>query len=179
MLQYAQTFTKSRDFWWRLFPFVVGIALSRGLPIVDAKPVSEVQPIQTNSNQASGGILAAGVLTMNLEVCEGEWFPEDEHGPSVKVFALAEKGKPAQIPGPMIRVRQGTVIHLQVQNLISVVVVMHGMHSRPRKEDDVLEIPAGASREVSFTAENPAPTTTGRAREEKLSMVGRTTKIAN
>ena len=99
--------------------------------------------------------MADGVLTITLEVREGEWFPEDEHGPSVKVFALAEKGKPAQIPGPMIRVRQGTVIHLHLQNLISPTVVMHGMHSRPGKEDDVLEIPPGATRDVSFTAGEP------------------------
>src|SRR5438477_12854618 len=90
--------------------------------------------IEGNSNQTSGGTMTASGLTMNLEVREGEWFPEDEHGPSVKVFALAEKGKPLQIPGPMIRVRQGTVIHLHLQNLISATVIMHGMHSRPGKQ---------------------------------------------
>ena len=120
---------------------------------------AESQPaaarIQANSNQASGGAMADGVFTVHLEVREGEWFPEDEHGPSVKVLALAEKGKSAQIPGPMIRVRQGTTIHLQLDNLISATVIMHGMHSRPGKEDDVLEVPIGASREVSFVAGEP------------------------
>jgi FtsP/CotA-like multicopper oxidase with cupredoxin domain len=111
--------------------------------------------VQANSNQTSAGTMADGVLTITLEVREGEWFPEDEHGPSVKVFALAEKGKPAQIPGPMIRVRQGTVIHLHLQNLISATVVMHGLHSRPGQEDDSLEIPTGATRDVSFTAGEP------------------------
>jgi FtsP/CotA-like multicopper oxidase with cupredoxin domain len=111
--------------------------------------------IQANSNQASGGTMAGGVLTITLEVREGEWFPEDEHGPSVKVFALAEKGKPAQIPGPMIRVRQGTVIHLHLQSLISATVVMHGMHSRPGKENDTFEVPTGAARDVSFIAGEP------------------------
>ena len=99
--------------------------------------------------------MAGGVLSINFEVREGEWFPEDEQGQSVRVFALAEKGKPAQIPGPMIRVRQGTVIRLHLQNLISAAVIMHGMHARPGREDDVLEVPAGAVREVSFTAGAP------------------------
>lgn len=111
--------------------------------------------IHANSNQAAAGIMANGVLAINLEVREGEWFPEDERGPSVKVFALAEKGKAAQIPGPMIRVLQGTTIHLHLQNLITATVVMHGMHSRPGKEDDTLEVPAGAVRDVTFKAGKP------------------------
>ena len=133
----------------------VGIALSGCCGIVDAQPASEIPRIQANSNQIPGGILTDGVLTIDLEVREGEWFPEDEHGPSVKVFALAEKGKPAQIPGPMIRVRQGTVIRVRLQNLISASVVMHGMHARPGTEADVLEVPPGAVRELRFSAGEP------------------------
>jgi FtsP/CotA-like multicopper oxidase with cupredoxin domain len=55
----------------------------------------------------------------------------------------------------MIRVRQGTAIHLHLQNLISATVVMHGMHSRPGKEDDILEIPVESARDVTFTAGEP------------------------
>ncbi len=116
----------------------------------DAKP--GVERIQVNSNQAPGGVLANGVLTIDLEVREGEWFPEDDHGPSLKVFALAERGKPAQNPGPLIRVPEGTTIHARIHNLIPTAVVMHGMHARPGKADDVLEIPVGETREVTFQA---------------------------
>ncbi len=117
--------------------------------------ISGPQRIQANSNRTPAGVLAAGVLTVNFEVREGEWFPEDEHGPSVKIFALAEPGKPAQVPGPLVRAREGTSIHAHIHNLLSVAVMMHGMHSRPGKEEDVLEIPSGEARDVTFLAGEP------------------------
>ncbi len=58
---------------------------------VPAQAVSEERRIQANSNRTAGGILVDGVLTIDLEIREGEWFPEDAQGPSIKVFALAEK----------------------------------------------------------------------------------------
>ena len=122
---------------------------------VPAQAVSEERRIETNSNQVPGGILVHSVLTIDLEIREGEWFPEDEHGPSIKVFALAEKGKPAHIPGPMIRVPQGTNIHLIVHNLIAKDVSIHGMHTRPGKNDDTFEVPGGSTREVTFSSGAP------------------------
>jgi FtsP/CotA-like multicopper oxidase with cupredoxin domain len=55
----------------------------------------------------------------------------------------------------LIRIREGTTIHAQIHNLLAVDVVMHGLHSRPGKTDDVLEIPSGQAREVSFPAGEP------------------------
>jgi manganese oxidase len=134
--------------------FGLSMALSSGL-YVHAAPISTPERIQANSNQTPGGVLANEVLTINLEVREGEWFPEDEHGQSLKVFTLAEEGKPAQIPGPLIRVRTGTTIHASVHNALAKEVVMHGLHSRPGKVDDVINIPAGETRDATFPAGNP------------------------
>src|SRR6476659_8396311 len=120
-----------------------------------AGPTSGADRIQANSNHAPAGGLADGVLTINLDVREGEWFPEDEPGPSVKIFALAERGKPAQIPGPLIRVRTGTTIHASVHNALAKEVVMHGLHSRPGKADDVIHIPPGETRDATFPAGEP------------------------
>ena len=131
------------------------IALLGCCGIVPAQAVSEMQRIQTNSNRTAGGILVDGVLTIDLEIREGEWFPEDEHGPSIKVFALAEKGKPAQIPGPMIRIPQGTEIHVIVHNLITKDVSIHGMHTRPGKNDDTFDVPGGSTRDVTFSSGAP------------------------
>ena len=133
----------------------LGIALPGRWAMLSAQPVSEMQRIQTNSNRSAGGSLVDGVLTINLEIREGEWFPEDEHGPSIKVFALAEKGKPAQIPGPVIRIPQGTNIHVIIHNLITRDVSIHGMHTRPGKNDDTFELPSGSIREVTFSSGAP------------------------
>ncbi len=140
---------------WFLGPLGLGIALFGICPPAAANPISEFERIQANSNRVPGGSLVNEVLTIDLEVREGEWFPEEEAGPSVKVYALAEREKKAQIPGPMIRVRAGTTIHVGIRNLLSIGVVMHGIHSRPGKDYDVLDIPPNGTREVTFQAGEP------------------------
>lgn len=93
--------------WLVLVGAVIAVALSD--TTANAETLLASARIHTNSNQTAGGTMANGILTIDLEIREGEWFPEDEHGPSIKVFAFAEKGKPAQIPGPMIRISQGNL----------------------------------------------------------------------
>ena len=83
---------------------------------------------------------------------EAEWFPENEHGSSVKIYALAERGKPAQVPGPLIRIREGTSVQARIHNLIPATLVMHGLHARPGKADDVVTVPSGETRDVAFEA---------------------------
>jgi FtsP/CotA-like multicopper oxidase with cupredoxin domain len=111
--------------------------------------------IAANANQLAAGILSEGGLTVELEIREGAFYPEDESGPSLQVFAFAERGKQLQIPGPMIRIPQDTRIHVAVHNMIARDVSIHGMHTRPGKNDDTLEVAAGATREVTFSTGAP------------------------
>jgi FtsP/CotA-like multicopper oxidase with cupredoxin domain len=70
--------------------------------------------------------------------------------------AFAEEGRPPEVPGPMIRVVEGTEIHVTIHNsLPDSEVVVHGLHSRPATTDDVLTIPPGATREATFLAGAP------------------------
>lgn len=111
--------------------------------------------IAANTNQHAAGILSEGELTVELEIRQGAFYPEDESGPSLQVFAFAERGKQLQIPGPMIRVPQETKIHVTVHNLIGKDVLIHGMHTRPGKDDDTFEVSAGATRDVRFSSGAP------------------------
>jgi FtsP/CotA-like multicopper oxidase with cupredoxin domain len=133
----------------------LAIAVSGICPTALATPNPVLERLHANNNQVPGGTLTNGVLTIDLEVREGEWFPEDEQGPSVRVFALGERGKPGQVPGPVIRVPKGTTVHASIRNLLAVAVGMHGLHSHPGKEDDVLEVPAGGTRRTEFLAGEP------------------------
>src|SRR5262245_2463897 len=54
--------------------------------------------IEANRNVSPAGQLRDGVLTIRLEIREGDWFPEAETGPSVVVQAFAEEGRPLQVP---------------------------------------------------------------------------------
>jgi len=111
--------------------------------------------IAANTNQCAAGILSKDGLTVELEIREGAFYPEDESGPSLQVFAFAEAGKQSQIPGPMIRIPQDTWVHVTVHNLIARDVLIHGMHTRPGENDDTIDLAAGATRDVTFSAGAP------------------------
>ena len=112
--------------------------------------------IAANDNRHSAGTLRDGRLELKLDIVKAQWFPEGDSGPSVMMQAFAEEGRAPEIPGPMIRVPEGTEIHITLHNsLPDSEVVVHGLHTRPAMTDDVVKIPAGATREVTFQAGLP------------------------
>lgn len=135
----------------------------------------------TNDNRRPAGILRDGRLELRLDIVDGQWFPESESGPSVTMQAFAEHGRAPEIPGPLVRVPEGTEIHVVVHNVLSGSdAVIHGLHTRPTAADDALSVPAGETRETTFLAGPPGTyfywgTTTGKplifrvARDSQLS----------
>jgi len=117
---------------------------------------SAVARVGTNDNRRSAGALRDGKLELKLDIVKAQWFPESDSGPSVTIQAFAEDGRAPEIPGPMIRIPEGTEIHIALHNsLPDSEVVVHGLHSRPAMTDDVVRIPAGATREVTFQSGPP------------------------
>jgi FtsP/CotA-like multicopper oxidase with cupredoxin domain len=92
------------------------------------------------------------VLEVKLEIRYGTWHPEAEDGPALYVQAFGEAGQASQIPGPMLRMPEGTKMHVTVANKLKVGATVHGLNTRPGKIDDVLEIPGGEMRERTFLA---------------------------
>ena len=78
-----------------------------------------VPRIDANPNVVPAGRIVGGELRVQLEVRLGRWFPEGDRDPSQIVQAFAEAGRPLQIPGPLIRVRQGTRISATIRNPLS------------------------------------------------------------
>jgi hypothetical protein len=61
---------------------------------VTAQLQTEMAPaIQANSNRVPAAKLEHGIQTLHLELRQGDWYPEADTGPSVKVHAFAEEGK--------------------------------------------------------------------------------------
>jgi FtsP/CotA-like multicopper oxidase with cupredoxin domain len=118
-----------------------------------------VERILINDNRSPAGTLRSGVLTVRLEVREGEWHPERGTDPGIAVRAFAEEGKPTQIPGPLIRVPEGTEIHAFVRNPLSRgTLVMNGLSTRgatTTPASEAIKIPAGTTRELRFIAGAP------------------------
>jgi FtsP/CotA-like multicopper oxidase with cupredoxin domain len=117
-----------------------------------AAPLPLPSPSEANSNRVPAGTLENGVLTLHLELRPADWYPEADSGPSMKVYAFGEERKAAQVPGPLIRVQQGTQIRVTLRNLLPAAAVVHGLHEHPGEASDVVQVPAGEVREVRFSA---------------------------
>jgi hypothetical protein len=89
---------------------IVGAASAPRRP-PETAAVRAIDRIAVNDNRTPAGTMANGVLTVRLEVREGEWHPDRDTDPGLTVRAFAEVGKTASIPGPLIRVPEGTEIH--------------------------------------------------------------------
>ena len=86
-----------------------------------------------------------------------DWRPDRDDQPGIVVRAFAERGKRASIPGPLIRVPEGTTIVARVTNpRTSGTLVVRGLSTRGSAGGrDTVQIAAGATRELRFTAGTP------------------------
>jgi FtsP/CotA-like multicopper oxidase with cupredoxin domain len=132
---------------WSAFGMIVFsvMSLAQSLPSAPLR-------IEANSNRVPAGSLENGILTLRLELRPADWYPEADTGPSIKVYAFGEEGKAPQVPGPMIRVPQGTQVRVTVRNLLPATAIVHGIHQHPGEASDAVQVPAGEVREVRFTA---------------------------
>ena len=120
---------------------------------------STVEAIAINDNRAAAGSLEGTTLTVRLETREGEWHPDSDGDPGIKVLAFALEGGPLQIPGPLIRVREGTEVRAIVRNrLEKEPLILHGMYTRATgapQPAEPITIQAGQVQEVRFLAGAP------------------------
>ncbi len=133
---------------WRLLTIVV--VASSFLCAANHLPA-----IVANDNRSPAGELRDGVFTISLELGEGQWHPESEEGEVLTVYAIGERGRSLQNPGPLIRVPQGTEIHVTLHNTLPVTATVHGLHERPGNEKDAFVVQPGATQEVRFKVGEP------------------------
>ena len=131
--------------------------LAAVLMFVVALPLAaeSLPSIAANDNRTPAGELRQGALVMRLEIREGNWHPFREDGESIPVYAFGEAGKPLQIPGPLIRVPQGTAIDISLRNDLRVSATLHGLHQRPGDDNDIITIQPGETQRVRFLAGAP------------------------
>jgi FtsP/CotA-like multicopper oxidase with cupredoxin domain len=113
------------------------------------------EEIVANRNRVAAGKLDSGVLTIQLELRSGVWHPEAEDGPQLFVPAFGEVGRPAQIPGPLMRMPEGTSVHIKLTNKLESKATLYGLNARPGDGKASIELAPGESREVSFLAGAP------------------------
>ncbi|CAN5427103.1 hypothetical protein BH10BAC3_BH10BAC3_39900 [soil metagenome] len=110
-----------------------------------------MEKIFINDNRKPAGEMRNGILYLQLETRMGNWYPETEEGQPLKVYAFAEAGKPMQLPGPLIRVPEGTIINAEIHNTIpGLPLILRGFYSRPGNAKDSVSIPFDDTYKVQF-----------------------------
>ncbi len=108
-----------------------------------------------NDNRAPSGTLRDGILQLVIVARVVAWYPDGPSGCAVAVHAFAEEGKPAQIPGPLVRVRVGTEVSVRVGNALDAPIWVRGLQDRTSGRIDSTEIAPGATHEFRFRASTP------------------------
>src|SRR5688500_2564570 len=115
-----------------------------------------VLPIaQPNDNRTPAGTVSDSGLTLSLEARRVMWYPEGDSLRGRFTEAFGESGKEPTVPGPLARVRAGTVVRLRVSNtdlqdtlrIVLAPALMRGI--------DTLKVAPGGTGEMRFTASQP------------------------
>jgi len=124
-----------------LLLFVSGVA---------ASPPPDLPLVAANDNRVAAGTMRDGVLTLQLVAVMARWYPESPDGPFVETAVFAEEGKAPSIPGPLVRVPQGTRVRLVVRNALPDSSL--GMWGMGITSDDtsLVRIAPGATRSFEF-----------------------------
>jgi len=129
-----------------------GYAVNQGL--LD----DSIEEITINENRKPAGEFRNGIYYLHLEIREGYWYPDSKDGAPIKIKAFAEVGKPLQVPGPLVRVPEGTEMKIFVRNNVKGSVRLFGFTTRLYRPDNYKEsaiINEEETKEVFFNAGKP------------------------
>ena len=115
---------------------------------------SAARVVSTNDNTRPAGRLDGDVLNVRLVADVGSWRPEGPQGAPIETAAFGEDGADLSIPGPLIRVREGTTVALTLRNALGSALRINGLCTRPSKCEPV-SVAAGASQEIRFSLNAP------------------------
>ena len=121
---------------------------------------TEVQVADPNGNTAPAGVLRDGVLTVELDAQTVIWRPNGDSLPGMTLPAFAEMGKRPSVPGPLLRVPQGTEIRASVHNSLADETLTLHVSAMVRGADyeqpgDSVIVPPGTTRELRFRVSAP------------------------
>lgn len=110
--------------------------------------------VSANDNRRSAGALHGDTLVVHLDIRMARWYPEASDGPFIETPILGEVGRAPSVPGPLIRVREGTIIDARITNaLADSSITWIGFATRPGA--DSLVVTPGATVHRTFVAGAP------------------------
>jgi FtsP/CotA-like multicopper oxidase with cupredoxin domain len=94
------------------------------------------------------------VLNVRLYAGIGGWRPEGPQGAPIEIAAFGEEEADLSIPGPIIRVREGTTVAVTLRNALGSALRVNGLCTRPSNCEPV-SVAAGTTQEIRFTLNAP------------------------
>jgi FtsP/CotA-like multicopper oxidase with cupredoxin domain len=120
------------------------------IPLRSGPPVHKLPAAAPNPNTVPAGTLRNGVLRLELEAKLAVWHPDGDSLPGIAIETFAERGKRPQVPGPLVRVPQGTEIRASVRNTLERDTLTFHFPGV-----DSLIVPPGRKRELRVRATAP------------------------
>ena len=115
---------------------------------------SAARVVSTNDNTRSVGRIEGDVLNLELYAAVGTWRPQGPQGAPIEIAAFGVEGAELSIPGPLIRVREGTTVVLTLRNGLESALSVNGLCTRP-STCDLVSVAPGASQEIRFSLNAP------------------------
>jgi len=132
-----------------------GMLVAACLGVAGPSGAQSLPTAAPNDNKVPAGTLGNGTLTLRLEAVTARWFPEGAAGAARDVQTFVEEGRQPQVPGPLIRVPEGTDIRITISNRLDAPLRVRGLMTRPGDGSAMTEIAPGRSRELHFKAGEP------------------------
>jgi FtsP/CotA-like multicopper oxidase with cupredoxin domain len=142
-----------RSFAARIALFTTAAAAVAVIATASPSSSDRLRPaVLPNDNRQPAGTLEAGTLTLVLRAGRGSWQPEGAGGPALSVEAFGEGFSSLTVPGPLIRVQEGTLIVATVRNDLDAVLSVHGLCTHDGTPCSELHVPPGETRTVTFAS---------------------------
>ena len=114
------------------------------------RPAANAIEAVANTNHTPAGTQRGGVLTLSVDVVTARWKPAGDADPEVPILAFVEPGKAPSVPGPLVRVLQGTTVRLTLRNRSDSALVIGGLRAGSDPVTDTVQLAIGATREVQY-----------------------------
>lgn len=126
------------------------LVMLAGMPAHRAVAPSALPVAEANDNRTPAGIMRGDTLFLDLDVRMARWYPEAADGEAIEAAIVGEVGHAPQVPAPLIRAREGTIVVARLTNaLTDSTVTWRGLNARPGNDSIVLH--PGETRTTRFT----------------------------
>ncbi len=128
--------------------------VAKFVPVAISVPAAAALPAaRSNDNRTSAGTTRNGVHTLRLVAQWTAWTLQSKRARNLPMLAFAEEGGAPSIPGPVLRVRQGTRVRVVIRSAIpGLTLVVRGLDGHDSDVRDSVVVPSGATVEHEFAA---------------------------